>query len=102
LTGLLPFIPYGIGRISGALPSEAAWFAGGANHGPWWGQNVELLIPLSMLFLLVALPPTTLAVMALFYPKRRRMIWAFLSSSLCGLQWALARLQIVAVFWTVD
>ncbi len=98
VAGVLPYVPYGIGRMTGTLPSEAQWLA---NHGPWNGHWATALID-GPCIALILLPLLTVGLGALAVARRRRLRWAFGAVGLASAQWWLAWLISGTVLWAVD
>lgn len=102
LLGVLPFVPYALGRWTGAVPGPAQWRAAvGGNHGPWWDQWQAFLILFSWLAV-TALAAATLGTGIGLALKAWDGIgaarWLFLS----GLLFALSYTQVAVLFWLID
>jgi hypothetical protein len=99
--GLTPLVVYAHGRLTGALPAPEEWWSHGGNHGPWWGEPMEIVLLASWLGLFL-LPfvtaPAGLWCARSVQPEKPLtaglLLWAA--------QWGLLLLQVMTLVWTVD
>jgi len=94
---------YFYARLTGSLPSEAAWNKRGGNHGPWWGEPQGTLIEYSLLAMLLLPCITFMFALATSLEMKLRKLKA------CNQLFALASFQFLVgfvvfflIFWTVD
>jgi hypothetical protein len=99
--GIMPFIPYDLGRLSGRLPTEEVWRSYGGNHGPWWDSWIAGFTILLPMLALMTLPIVTAGV-ALVSPSIRRDRCVLLGLVIAALQWVILYAHMVIVFWVVD
>ena len=97
----IPFPYYAWSRLTGALPSEADWWAQGMNHGPWRWQPPMALVLIPMYTLLLAAPIVLVSGAVRAVTQRR---WLPLGmSTLKGVMFAgFFYVQAMLLFWTVD
>ncbi len=103
LLGALPMALYAGARLSGSLPSEAAWECQhrGGNHGPWWDTAQGVVIYLSDLALVVLLIVTLTGSIVVALMKRRTSP-VLVGLALAALHAVLLFTQLWFLFWTVD
>ena len=103
LFGALPMVLYAGARLSGSLPSEAAWANQhqGGNHGPWWDTAQGVVIYLSDLGLVVLMFVTLAGTMVVAATKRRT-VPVLMGLLLVAAQAALAFSHLWFLFWTID
>lgn len=96
-----PLLMYAHARILGRLPSEEVWFAGGGNHGPWYGDLHGMLIS-AVYFGQLLLFLATLVMVPIASLTDRS--WRTLLAGVClvALQAASFWFGLVAYFWTVE
>jgi len=99
--GVPPFLIYAQARWSGALPSEAVWSARGGNHGPWWDSWQALPMALPML-VLGSLAFVSVLIGLFMGAKSKGFAPIIYGLCLAGLQFFIAFLQLVFLFWTVE
>lgn len=104
LVGLVPFVLYFIGRISGAVPGEQEWRTKiGGNHGPW-----TFTVPGEIMLILLyfsgsgVFPILTLLVFAAIGVRSQRSRFFGIGLLLALIQFALAAAQLSVLGWVWD
>ena len=94
---------YFYARLTGSLPTEAAWEKRGGNHGPWWDELQGVLIAFSFLAML-ALPCVTFmfALAMSLQSKNQKLLTFSKGLALAAFQFTIGLAVCLPILWTVD
>jgi len=96
--GGLPFLIYVLERKCGSLPSADAWYATGANHGPWRMEIEGFLIYYPVIVLLLA----TLIAFISRGTKEKKISLTIGGIALALVQISILVVQMYFLTWTID
>lgn len=98
----LPHLVYAFACVRGTISTEASWNAHGGNYGPWAWTNYEWFFYLPLALLLLVLPLVSFWTGLCVSVAAKRARFFGLGLMLIVLQFALAIVQFLQLFWLVN